>query len=76
MQFLIYNFYIISSLNGSIKDVPHLKSLILGWKRGASFGNKPSQNTGSGGSSGIPQVNRILLETFGSEGSADGVTVI
>ena len=54
--------YLISSLNGSIRDKPHLKHLILGWKRGASFGKQPSKNTGSGGTSGVPKSNQKKLK--------------
>ena len=70
------NNFLISSINEDIKDETHLKRLIFDWKRAAAIGAKPSKNTGSGGSSGHSQLNQLLLETFGGEGSANGVTVI
>ena len=63
------------SINSSIRDEAHLKRLIFDWKRAAGIGEKPSKNTGSGGRSGQPQVTQLILETFGSRGSTNGVTV-
>ena len=40
------------------------------------IGEKPSKNTGSGGKSNDPPVKQIMLQVFGGESSANGVTVI
>ena len=67
---------LISSVNENIKDEPHLKALIFGWKRGLLIGDKPSKNTGSGGISNDPPEKQILRQVFGGPSSDDGVSVI